>query len=150
MPLTLFDMEGDWGEFQSVGKMSQESSATKPEPLAVSLERLPVIMRPSYLTTASGEKVGWSSEQDGEWRGSLSMPNTLGWPKEDGGFGLLPSLPKLSSVIQQNVPAKYLLSGRACAGILRRSVTRGKTLPPLLEQVLRYQSKEQTEDPKQP
>jgi len=36
-----------------------------------------------------------------------------------------------------SIPRRYFLSGKACAGILRRAAKRGKTLPPLLEQALR-------------
>ena len=43
----------------------------------------------------------------------------------------------LSQILEENVPAKYFLSPRACAGILRRAAKRGKSLPPLLEQALR-------------
>ena len=43
----------------------------------------------------------------------------------------------LSQILEENVPAKYFLSPRACAGILRRAAKRGKALPPLLEQALR-------------
>lgn len=35
---------------------------------------------------------------------------------------------------------KYFLSARACAGILRRAATRGKTLPPALDAALKAQS----------
>jgi hypothetical protein len=36
-----------------------------------------------------------------------------------------------------SIPRRYFLSGKACAGILRRAAKRGKTLPPLLESALR-------------
>ena len=43
----------------------------------------------------------------------------------------------LSQILEANAPAKYFLSPRACAGILRRAERRGKKLPPLLEQALK-------------
>ena len=39
--------------------------------------------------------------------------------------------------LEAEVPAKYYLSPKACAGILRRAERRGKTLPPHLEAALR-------------
>jgi hypothetical protein len=49
-------------------------------------------------------------------------------------------MPPLAAVLETGpIPVGYWLSATACAGILRRAETRGKTLPPLLEQVLREQ-----------
>ena len=42
----------------------------------------------------------------------------------------------LSAILQENVPEKYSLSPKACAGILRRAERRGKELPPLLKAAL--------------
>lgn len=42
----------------------------------------------------------------------------------------------LSAVLQNDVSSKYFLSARAAAGILRRAVKRGRTLPPALEVAL--------------
>ncbi|MNM94296.1 hypothetical protein D3C81_1066940 [compost metagenome] len=39
-----------------------------------------------------------------------------------------------------SIPPRYFLSPVACAGILRRAMRRGKTLPPLLHRVLRQQA----------
>ena len=46
------------------------------------------------------------------------------------------SVSSLSSILEDNVPDGYYLSGRACEGILRRSEERGKPLDPLLKQAL--------------
>lgn len=46
------------------------------------------------------------------------------------------SVCSLSSILEDNVPDGYYLSGRACEGILRRSEERGKPLDPLLKQAL--------------
>jgi hypothetical protein len=45
----------------------------------------------------------------------------------------------LSHVLEdsRDVPPRFFLSQRACAGILRRAERRGKTLPPMLDQALR-------------
>ena len=43
----------------------------------------------------------------------------------------------LSVILEVNPATKYLLSRRACMGILRRSEKRGKVLPPVLDRALR-------------
>lgn len=48
----------------------------------------------------------------------------------------------LSQILQDKVPQKYYLSKKACEGILRRSATRGKPLPPILKQALKQQMAE--------
>ena len=57
---------------------------------------------------------------------------------------LVPSLSddgvcSLSHVLEdsRDVPERFYLSRKACAGILRRAEKRGKELPPLLDQALR-------------
>ena len=42
----------------------------------------------------------------------------------------------LSQILQANVPEKYFLSAKACAGILRRAEKRGKELPTMLKEAL--------------
>ena len=46
----------------------------------------------------------------------------------------------LSAILQEEVPEKYSLSPKACAGILRRAERRGKDLPPLLKAALIQQA----------
>jgi len=71
--------------------------------------------------------------------GSFTMPaGDLGLPK-DGKECFL------SQILQKDVPKKYSLSPKACAGILRRASMRGKALPPLLKAALEAQSAEYTE-----
>ena len=71
----------------------------------------------------------WSS-----WgMGSLTECWTLNgseWPREGG-------VCSLSDVLEtQQVPPRFYLSPKACAGILRRAEKRGKELPPMLLQAL--------------
>ena len=64
-------------------------------------------------------------------RGASSTPNTSAWPNDA-------VVCSLSQVLERgSIPPKYFLSGKACAGILRRAEKRGKTLPPILESALR-------------
>jgi hypothetical protein len=62
-----------------------------------------------------------------EWTDTL-----VPYPSDDG-------VCSLSHVLEDSraVPARFYLSQKACAGILRRAERRGKTLPPLLDQALR-------------
>lgn len=43
----------------------------------------------------------------------------------------------LSDILQENVPERYFLSPKACAGILNRAERRGKKLPEMLDRALR-------------
>jgi DNA (cytosine-5)-methyltransferase 1 len=47
---------------------------------------------------------------------------------------------KLSEILERNVDPKYLLSAKACIGILRRAGVRGKKLPELLRIALEIQA----------
>ena len=66
---------------------------------------------------------------DGMSRGESSMLNTSDSPNV-----VAESL--LSQVLENNVAAKYSLSPKACAGILRRAEMRGRALPPTLKAAL--------------
>lgn len=57
-------------------------------------------------------------------------------------FGEYPNVAEesgLSQILEENVPQKYFLSARACAGVLRRAERRGKKLPEILETALKQQ-----------
>lgn len=59
-------------------------------------------------------------------------------------FGECPNVAEesgLSQILEENVPQKYFLSARACAGVLRRAEKRGKKLPEILETALKQQIK---------
>jgi hypothetical protein len=62
------------------------------------------------------------------------MLATSEWPNDAADF----SECSLAQVLEspQDVAPKYLLSPRACAGILRRAERRGKELPPHLKAAL--------------
>ena len=60
------------------------------------------------------------------------MPNTQAWHSDASVCSLYSVLEPLESI-----PAKYYLSGKAAAGILRRAEKRGKKLPELLARALR-------------
>jgi hypothetical protein len=66
------------------------------------------------------------------WTLSTSESNHILAPSlKDGGVC------SLSDVLEAgDVPQRYFLSAKACAGILRRADKRGKELPPALRQAL--------------
>lgn len=59
---------------------------------------------------------------------------------------------RLSAILQANVPERYYLSQKACLGILKRALRRGKQLPRILEMALRRQAglKDDEEIPSDP
>ena len=70
------------------------------------------------------------------WHGEYWTRNSSTWPNDA-------SVCFLSDVLEtQNVPQKYYLSAKACAGILRRAVRRGKPLPPQLKEALEAVAKD--------
>ena len=141
-------MSEEWGEQVSLcdlgiwsGKMCPEhSAATKGATLPQSSKRssasqsqkLPVLMclqkdgRPGGDTTRR-----WTD--DGAWLGECSMRNTGECPNAAAES-------RLSQILEETPPEKYYLTAKACAGILRRAMRRGKKLPELLERVLIAQS----------
>ena len=98
-------------------------------PLAASWGRLSAAMTPSYVSR-DGRTRAWSMDPNGEQRGESWMPNTSAWPNDA-------SVCSLSQVLTTGrIPPKYYLSGKACAGILRRAERRGKELPGQLRRAL--------------
>ena len=66
--------------------------------------------------------------------GGSSTPNISEWPNDA-------DVCLLSQVLERDsIPPKFYLSGKACAGILRRAERRGKTLPETLEKALTLQA----------
>jgi hypothetical protein len=80
------------------------------------------------------------STEDAIWQAFSGRFSTSGRVTSDGlcwTRSLSESLnPEIESslllILEENVPEKYYLSPRACAGMLRRAERRGKTLPLLL------------------
>lgn len=65
------------------------------------------------------------------WHGEYWTRNSSEWPRDA-------AVCSLSDVLEtRNLPPKYFLSPKACAGIIRRAEKRGKSLPPLLDSALR-------------
>ena len=94
------------------------------------LRMSPVCCQAIKDTTSRPSSVNW--EKAGLVRKSLGefwTVNTSEWHNDA-------VVSSLWQVLQSDTPSKFLLSPRACAGILRRANRRGKTLPPVLKEAL--------------
>ena len=81
------------------------------------------------LIGGGGNLLGASWEMVSALPGVSMMLNIGESPKDE-------SESTLSQILDLNVPEKFCLSPRACAGILRRAEKRGKTLPSMLKDAL--------------
>ena len=126
--MSIYDLDS------SCGRTSQEPSAatkaktsgrfSKPSAVSPKTDYLFLDLRKESGITP----VAWSVT-DGASRGGSMTLNT----------GECPSAARestLSQILQANVPEKYFLSAKACAGILRRAEKRGKELPKMLREAL--------------
>ena len=87
--------------------------------------------RPKFqcLILDGGQTPGWYEGSELISLGACTTPNIS---ERHSGAGAC----FLSAILQEEVPEKYSLSPKACAGILRRAERRGKELPPLLKAAL--------------
>lgn len=116
------------------GKMCPElSAATKARTSVAFSKSSPKSARGGVqfldLLAGSGIMQERSWEMDSPLHGGCSTLN----------IGECPSAVKGSTlwqILQADVPERYSLSARACAGILRRAERRGKELPPMLREAL--------------
>lgn len=96
------------------------------------------LMLPSSQSVDGGRTRVWLLDRKELPRGVCSMLNLYEWtdtlmpcPSED-------AVCSLSHVLEQaEIPQRYFLSPKACAGILLRAERRGKELPEQLERALR-------------
>ena len=118
-------------------------------------------------SAATEERISESSSKNSS-KSSSRQPLCLRLKKEDGptqtvmwetdgalltelstrNIGECPSVAvesTLSQILEADVPQKYYLSAKACAGILRRAERRGKELPPMLKAALMYTTRAETE-----
>lgn len=91
-----------------------------------------------YLSLKNGAKTGLWTEITGNLPGESWMLNTTESPRDAEDC-------TLSSILLDTVPEKYYLSEKACLGILRRSLKRGKELPSVLKNALVSQAGLSTE-----
>lgn len=85
------------------------------------------------LVLDGGQRPEWYEASELISLGACTTPNIS---EQHSGTGVS----FLSRILEDDVPEKYYLSPKACAGILRRAERRGKALPPLLRAALEQQS----------
>ena len=93
-----------------------------------------VVFQSLDLTPGAGNLLGefyW--ELISPWRGDALTLNTGVSPREE-------KESSLSQILQDDPPDKYYLTPKACLGILRRALERGKELPKKLKRALEIQS----------
>ena len=89
-----------------------------------------VVFQSLDLTPGAGNLLGESYwELISPWRGDALMLNTGVSPREE-------KESSLSQILQDDPLDKYYLTRKACLGILRRAVERGKELPQKLNRAL--------------
>lgn len=82
---------------------------------------------------------GSGRPQERSWETITRLPGEY-WTRNTGECPSVVVASTLSSILADQVPAKYYLTARACRGILAQAEKWGKPLPPLLEEVLRWQA----------
>ena len=87
------------------------------------------------LDLGDGQVPAWCEAEALTSLGSCTMPNIS---ERHSGAGEC----SLSQILEADAPARYSLSPRACAGILRRAGRRGRELPLLLRVALEVQAGE--------
>ena len=163
--MSIFDL-GTW-----FGRMCPEPSApTKEKISAVSSkkQRGSSNQMPIFLDLRNGHTQDVSWETDGVSLGDYMTHSTGVCLKDAKGYVLsltsggdqpqeyslncgekpsqeIPS--KLSWILEWNADEKYKLSPKACLGILRRAMERGKELPEMLKRALERQSKPKEQAP---
>lgn len=86
--------------------------------------------QPDLFGDLQWEKFSGTWPDSGMMRGGVSwIVNSSEWPKDA-------AVCSLSDVLEPEVDSRYLLSPKACSGILRRAEKRGKELPRALREAL--------------
>lgn len=119
------------------GKTFQEPYQAPGEKISGRCSRpSPLLREKPYLSL---DLRGNGQPQERSWETITRLPGEY-WMHNTGECPSVVVESTLSSILADNVPPKYYLSATACRGILARAEQRGKPLPPLLEEVLRWQA----------
>lgn len=129
--MSLFDLDMPCGRTYPAHSVptKERTSASSSKSSAKSKTKAPMFLD---LRTGSCNLAGVSWETGIQSLGASSMH----------AFGEFPSVVEESGlwqILEANVPQKYFLSARACAGVLRRAERRGKELPTILKTALEQQ-----------
>ena len=129
--MSLFDPGMPYGKMSRVHSVptKEKTSASSSKSSARSKTAMPLFLD---LRVGSGNLAGVSWEMGIPWLGACSTRV----------FGEYPNVAEESGlwqILEANVPQKYYLSAKACAGVLRRAERRGKELPTILKTALEQQ-----------
>lgn len=130
--VTMFDQDSWCGK--TCAELSPQTEAKTSSP-SLRKSRTSQTKMPLYLNLRreNGETRELSWETDGASLGEYTTHS----------FGESPSAAvesRLSQILQEDAPRKYVLSAKACQGILNRAERRGKKLPDRLYRALLIQS----------
>lgn len=120
---------------------------TSPEPSLPTKEKTSASSSKSFAKLKTPVPLYLDLRKKGGGSGILAEPSwEMGIPSHGGCsmrvFGEFPNVAEESGlwqILEANVPQKYYLSARACAGVLRRAERRGKELPTILKTALEQQ-----------
>lgn len=129
MQLTLSDYAAGFSPASSSGRTSPASSAPMTMPSAAFWQDLPAKGCRSNRQGVNGRTLVVCLDPGAVSRGGCSTHNISDCP--NGG-----DASSLSHLLETAIPQKYYLSDTAKQGILRRTESRGKKLPPLLQAAL--------------
>lgn len=133
--LSIYDLDSWCGKmFPEPSPAEHPKGKTSGVSSRRSSELKSVVFQSLDLTPGHGNLLGelyW--ELIPPWRGDASMLNTGVSPREENGSSL-------SRILQDDPPKRYYLTRKACLGILRRAIERGKKLPEKLKRALEIQA----------
>ena len=85
------------------------------------------------LVPGNGQMPGWYEAEELTSLGACTTPNIS---EQHSGAGAC----SLSRILEADVPGKYFLTPKVCAGILKRAALLGRAFPPLVEEALTRQA----------
>ena len=120
------ECERDWQTTVATWPSNFAAFLTAKSPVGSFGRMSPASCRRMEDGTLEPSSAGWQSAGMGSPTEFLTL-NTSVWHSEG-------SVCSLSDILETgDLPQRYFLSSRACAGILRRAERRGKVLPPMLK-----------------
>ena len=133
--LSIYDLDSWCGRmFPELSPAEPPKERTSGSSSRRSSELKSVVFQSLDLTPGAGNLLGESYwELISPWRGDALTLNTGVSPREE-------KESSLSQILQDDPPDKYYLTRKACLGILRRALERGKALPKKLKRALEIQS----------
>ena len=133
--LSIYDLDTWYGRmFREPSPAEHQKARTSASSSRKSSELRYVMYQSLDLTPGAGNLLGeFCWELHSPWRGDAWTLNTGVSPREE-------KESSLSQILQDDPPSKSYLTRKACLGILRRAIERGKALPAKLKWALKVQA----------